>query len=74
MLAFKQMRTTLLLKDNLLEKARQATGIRGTAALVRAGLQELVQCAASQRLIALGGTLPDLKVVPRRRSARNQVR
>ena len=63
------MRTTLILKDDLLEKARQATGIREKTALVHAGLEALIQREAGRRLIALGGTMPGLKAVPRRRTA-----
>jgi hypothetical protein len=63
------MRTTLILRDELLEKARQATGIREKTALVHAGLEALIQRAAMRRLIALGGSMPDLKAVPRRRPA-----
>lgn len=63
------MRTTLILKDDLLEKAREATGIREKTALVHAGLEALVQREAARRLIALGGSMPDLKAIPRRRPA-----
>ena len=63
------MRTTLILKDDLVEKARQATGIEEKTALVHAGLEALIQRAAARRLIALGGTMASLKPVPRRRSA-----
>jgi hypothetical protein len=62
------MRTTLILKEELVEKARQATGIREKTALVHAGLEALIQREAGRRLIALGGTMPGLKAVPRRRS------
>jgi hypothetical protein len=63
------MGTKLILNDELVEKARQATGIRQMTALVHAGLEALIQGAAAQRLMALGSTMPDLKTVPRRRSS-----
>jgi Arc/MetJ family transcription regulator len=62
------MRTTLNIDDALLEKAREATGIQEKTALVRAGLEALVTREAARRLAALGGTEPQLKDVPRRRS------
>ena len=61
------MRTTLNLDDELLEQAREYTGITEKTALVHEGLKLLVQRAAARRLAALGGTEPDLKPIPRRR-------
>jgi Arc/MetJ family transcription regulator len=63
------MRTTLNIDDELLDRARQATGIREKTALVRAGLQALIAREAGKRLAKLGGTQPKLADVPRRRSA-----
>lgn len=63
------MRTTLIIDDVLLERAREATGIQEKTALVRAGLEALVVREAGKRLAALGGTQPKLTGVPRRRSA-----
>lgn len=63
------MRTTLILDDELLARAKQATGIQKNSALVQAGLEALIQREAARRLAALGGTMPKLKDVPRRRSA-----
>lgn len=64
------MRTTLILKDDLLERARQITGIQEKTALVHAGLEALISREAARRLAALGGTQPKLANVPRRRPAR----
>jgi Arc/MetJ family transcription regulator len=64
------MRTTIILDPRLVEEARAATGIKEKSALVRAGLEALIQREAGRRLAALGGTMPDLQVPPRRRSAR----
>jgi Arc/MetJ family transcription regulator len=61
------MRTTLNLDDELVEKAREYTGIQERTALVHEGLRQLIQREAARRLAALGGTMPDLKPIPRRR-------
>jgi len=61
------MRTTLILDDALLERAREVTGIREKTGLVHAGLQALIAREAARRLSALGGTEPRLRGVPRRR-------
>ncbi|MGO9272610.1 MAG: type II toxin-antitoxin system VapB family antitoxin [Terriglobia bacterium] len=61
------MRTTLIIDDNLLERAAKLTGIRQKTALVRAGLEALIARKAAQRLAAIGGTEPGLRTVPRRR-------
>ncbi|MEO6091787.1 MAG: type II toxin-antitoxin system VapB family antitoxin [Novosphingobium sp.] len=61
------MRTTVTLDDEIIEDLREATGIRETSALVRQALVEMRQRMAARRLAALGGTMPDLKAVPRRR-------
>lgn len=62
------MRTTLIIDDELVERARQATGIQEKTALVRAGLEALIAREAGKRLAKLGGTQPRLASVPRRRS------
>lgn len=61
------MRTTLLIDENLLERARQLTGIRKKTALVHAGLEALIAREAARRLAALAGTEPGLRNIPRRR-------
>ncbi len=63
------MRSTINLDDALMEKARFLTGTNETAALVRQALETLVRVESGKRLIALGGTMPDAKAAPRRRSA-----
>ena len=62
-----EVRTTVNVKDELIEEARKSTGIEGISALVTAGLTALVQREAARRLAKLGGTMPDLKVPPRQR-------
>jgi Arc/MetJ family transcription regulator len=63
------MRTTLIIDDSLLERARSLTGIQEKTALVRAGLEALIAREAARRLAALGGTQPKMSDIPRRRSA-----
>ena len=62
------MRTTVNIDDELFEDARWLTGIEGKSALVREGLRALVERESARRLAKLGGTQPQLKSVPRRRS------
>ena len=64
------MRTTIVLDDDLIEKASSYTGITEKTAIVREALQALIQREAARRLAALGGTQPGLKQIPRRRSAK----
>lgn len=64
------MRTTLILDDALIERARRLTGIDEKTALVHAGLEALIARAAARRLAALSGSMSDLTAVPRRRPPR----
>jgi len=61
------MRTTLIIDDSLLGRAREMSGIVEKTALVHAGLEALIAREAARRLAALGGTEPGLRSVPRRR-------
>ena len=61
------MRSNLSLDDNLMERAKSLTGTKETAALVRLALETLVRVESGKRLIALGGTMPEAEVAPRRR-------
>jgi hypothetical protein len=63
------MRTTLILRDELIRKAAALTGIQEKTALVHAGLEALIAGAAARRLAALGGTDSRL-AAPRRRRPR----
>jgi Arc/MetJ family transcription regulator len=60
------VRTTLVIDDNLLAKARETTGIQKKTALVRAGLEALIAREAAKRLAAMGGTEPKLCDISRR--------
>jgi Arc/MetJ family transcription regulator len=63
------MRTTVTLDDDLIAAAQEFTGITEKSALLRAALTALVEREAARRLARLGGTMPDLKPVRRRRTA-----
>ena len=62
------MRTTVTIDDELFEDAKWLTGIDGKSALVREALRALVERESARRLAKLGGTQPQLKPIPRRRS------
>ena len=61
------MKTTLNIDDGLLDRARDLTGVEEKTALVRMGLETLIEREAARRLARLGGSQPGLKRVPRRR-------
>lgn len=61
------MRTTLAIDDDLVRTAQEYTGIVEKTALVREALKSLIQREAAHRLAALGGTMPELEDIPRRR-------
>jgi Arc/MetJ family transcription regulator len=62
------MRTTLDIDDELLAKAQEYTGLPEKSAIVREALKALVEREAARRLARLGGTEPQLRPIPRRRS------
>lgn len=64
------MRTTLNIDDQLLDEAQRITGVTEKAALVREGLRALIERESARRLARLGGSDPQLKTAPRRRSER----
>jgi Arc/MetJ family transcription regulator len=61
------MRSTVTLDDDLMNTAQEYTGIEERSALLRAALKALIHMEASRRLALLGGTMPDLEDIPRRR-------
>jgi len=63
------MRTTISLDDALVESAQRFTGLTEKSALVREALKALIERESARRLALLGGTEPQIKVAPRRRSA-----
>ena len=65
---FMHMRTTLIIDDELLERAQKLSGLREKTAVVHAGLEALIARESARRLAALGGTDRALKPIPRRQS------
>ena len=64
------MRTTLILDNELIERARGLTGVTGKTALVHEGLRALIARESARRLAALGGSEPALRPIPRRRASK----
>ena len=61
-------KTTINLKDELVEAAIKATGVKGKTAVIHLGLEELIKRAAIERLIARAGKDPKASVPARKRS------
>lgn len=61
------MRTTLNIDDQLVDKASKLTGIKEKTMLVKLGLEALIARESSKRLAILGGTEKGLKAIRRRR-------
>jgi Arc/MetJ family transcription regulator len=61
------MRTTLIIEDDLIQKASRLTGIKEKTSLVRLGLEALIARESGRRLAKLGGTEKQLKTPRRRR-------
>jgi len=62
------MRTTVIIDDELLEQARELSGLQEKTAVLHAGLRALIAREHARRLATLGGTDRAAKPVPRRRS------
>jgi Arc/MetJ family transcription regulator len=63
------MRTTVTLDDDLVADAATYSGVDDKSKLINLALDYYVKRMAARRLVALGGTMPDL-VVPARNSSR----
>jgi Arc/MetJ family transcription regulator len=63
------MRTTVTIDEDLIARAAELTGRSETSALMRLGLQALIQQESAKRLALLGGTDPHAVGAPRRESA-----
>ncbi len=61
------MKTTMLLDDRLIEKARIETGISEKTKLVHMGLEALLEKISRERLSNLYGKMPKAKAINRRR-------
>ncbi len=62
------MRTTIALDDDLVRTAQEFTGVAEKTVLVREALKALIERESARRLAALGGSMPGLKQIPRRRT------
>ncbi|HXM69339.1 MAG TPA: type II toxin-antitoxin system VapB family antitoxin [Candidatus Acidoferrum sp.] len=65
------MRTTVALDDELVRVAQEFTGLAEKTVLIREALKALIERESARRLASLGGTMPELKSVPRRRMRQN---
>jgi Arc/MetJ family transcription regulator len=65
----KNMRTTLNIEDDLIDKAIKITGIKEKTTLVKLGLEALIARESARRLAKLGGTQKQLQEIPRRKGA-----
>ena len=63
------MRTTIALDDDLVRTAQEFTGVAEKSALIREALKALIERESARRLARLGGTMPGIKNIPRRRAA-----
>ncbi|MGC2401593.1 MAG: type II toxin-antitoxin system VapB family antitoxin [Acidobacteriaceae bacterium] len=61
------MRATVSLDDDLLQAAQEYSGLTERTALLREALRALIEREAGRRLLALAGTMPELKDIRRRR-------
>ena len=65
------MRTTVVLDDDLVRIAEELTGVAEKTSLLRIALNALIERESARRLASLGGTMPQLKKIPRRRVGRD---
>jgi len=65
------MRTTLNIDDDLLQRARDLSGMQEKTALIREGLKALIERESARRLARLGGSEPQLEPIARRRPEPN---
>ena len=63
------MRTTLNIDDELMAEAQRITGLTEKTAVVRQGLEALIERDSARRLARLGASEPQLKPAPRRRNS-----
>jgi Arc/MetJ family transcription regulator len=71
MLYIDAMRTTIALDDDLIRTAQEFTGVEEKTALIREALKALIERESARRLAALGGSMPGLKNIPRRRPGKH---
>lgn len=63
------MRTTIVLDDELLQKAQALTHVQEKSALVKEALKALIERESARRLASLGGSEPQLDAIPRRQTS-----
>ncbi|GHT79982.1 hypothetical protein FACS1894104_5320 [Actinomycetota bacterium] len=61
------MRTTVFLDDNLVAEAKRLTGNNKTSRVLQEALREFVEKRNREWLATMGGSIPDLELVTRRR-------
>jgi Arc/MetJ family transcription regulator len=64
------MKATIAIDDELFARAQEYAGVKEKSAVISEALKAYIQIEAGRRLARLGGTEPDAKAPPRRRSAR----
>lgn len=64
------MRTTLILDQGLIDKAKRLTGLSEKTAVVHAGLRALIAQRSAERLASMGGADKRARAPRRRRLAR----
>jgi Arc/MetJ family transcription regulator len=62
------MRISVELDDDLVRAAQELTGVAEKTALLREALKALIERESARRLAFLGGTMPRLKKIPRRKT------
>lgn len=62
------MEATVVLEDELVSRAGEYTGLTDPTALLREALKALIEREAARKMARLGGSQPNLKPIPRRRS------
>jgi Arc/MetJ family transcription regulator len=62
------MRASITIDDELLNTAREYTGVTERAELIREALKSLIAREAGRRLLALAGTAPHIEDVRRLRA------
>jgi Arc/MetJ family transcription regulator len=67
MIKLMPMRTTIALDDELVRTAQEFTGVDEKTALIREALKALIERESARRLASLGGTMPGIKSIPRRK-------
>ena len=61
------MRIRLTLDDELVHAAMELAGIGDITALIREALKSLIEREGTRRLARLGGSMPELRSIRRRR-------